>query len=231
MILINAFECPTHPSLVFDPAIFVSRRQWHCFDLTALYFSQSALNIFSDLFILILPLPTLVKLHMPPLKRLSLLLVFSVGLLVPIAASFRLWILYLWHDAEPDVQRYYGGYILFWDAVELNTAIVCASAPSLQPLFRRACGERSGGRVRDAYYYYGDEREGTVMTQTTIGRRGSRRLENEFPMQRREGVKRAEEGGGELLVVREEEEEGGQGRPGSGREEVVARPRDLLAVG
>lgn len=120
MMIVNAFECPRDPSRVFDPMIFVMREQWHCFNLTALYFSQSALNIFSDLFILILPLPILIKLHMPMFKRISLLIVFSVGLLVPIAASFRLWILYLWHDAPPELSRYYGGYILFWDSVELS---------------------------------------------------------------------------------------------------------------
>ncbi|OAG11698.1 uncharacterized protein CC84DRAFT_1254107 [Paraphaeosphaeria sporulosa] len=248
MIIVNAFECPRKPSLVFEPEIFVMREQWHCFNLTALYFSQSALNIFSDLFILVLPLPILVKLHMPTIKRICLLIVFSVGLLVPIAASFRLWILYLWHDAPPDISRYYGGYILFWDAVELNTAIICASAPSLQPLFRRAFGElRAFSRGRSAYYYYGDDREGTVMTQTTIGRRGSRRLDQEIPLQRRPSSRevhkrRPEELESDLVVIREMENEediriwaqasaveSTSTHSESHPPKSPARPRDLLA--
>ncbi|KAF1972773.1 hypothetical protein BU23DRAFT_158273 [Bimuria novae-zelandiae CBS 107.79] len=213
MILVNAFECPRKPSLVFDPNIFVMREQWHCFNLTALYFNQAALNIFSDLFILVLPLPILIKLHMPTFKRICLLIVFSVGLLVPIAAGFRLWILSLWYDAPPDISRYYGGYILFWDAVELNTAIICASAPSLQPLFRRVFGElRSLSRGRSAYYYYGEDREGTIMTQTTIGRRGSRRLEQDPPLQTQPTAGEIQERhrgevGSDLVVVREMDEE------------------------
>lgn len=225
------------------------REQWHCFNLTALYFSQSALNVFSDLFILVLPLPILIKLHMPTVKRICLLLVFSVGLLVPIAASFRLWILYLWHDAPPDVSRYYGGYILFWDAVELNTAIICASALSLQPLFRRIFGDlHTLSRNRSAYYYYGDEREGTVMTQTTIGRRGSRRLDQDVPLQRRPRSREVPKHSGEdtasgLVVIREmdnEEEVRSRVppfavRPTSTQSEShhpksPARPRDLLAT-
>lgn len=247
MIFINAFECPHNPSLVFEPAIFVMRDKWHCFDLTALYFTQAALNIFSDLFILVLPLPVLMKLHMPTLKRICLLMVFSVGLLVPIAASFRLWILSIWHDAPPDISRYYGGYILFWDAVELNTAIICASAPSLQPLFRRAFGElRSISRGRASYYYYGDD-GGTIMTQTTIGRRGSRRLDQELQLQRRPASREVqkrnhEEIRGDLVVVRESEEEEDVRsrmhnfaiRPISARSDMQvpkppARPRDILA--
>lgn len=250
MIVVNAFECPRKPSLVFEPEIFVMREQWHCFNLTALYFSQSALNIFSDLFILVLPLPTLVKLHMPTIKRICLLIVFSVGLLVPIAASFRLWILYLWHDAPLDLSRYYGGYILFWDAVELNTAIICASAPSLQPLFRRAFGElRALSRDRSAYYYYGDDRGGTIMTQTTLARRGSRRLDQEIPLQRRptsrEVHKRShEELESDLVVISEMENEedirtwaqASAIRPTSTHSETQppkspARPRDLFASG
>lgn len=249
MILINAFECPHKPSLVFDPAIFVMRERWHCFDLTALYFSQAALNIFSDLFILILPLPVLVKLHMPKFKRICLLVVFSVGLLVPIAASFRMWILYIWHDAPPDTSRYYGGYILFWDAVELNTAIICASAPSLQPLFRHVFGEfRSISRGRRSYYYYGDDR-GTIMTQNTIGRRGTRVLEQNFPLQRQSASREAHEqsrGGieNELVAVREMDEEHdiqnreqlSTARPisvkfGSQARGPPAQPLDLLALG
>jgi hypothetical protein len=249
MIVINAFECARKPSLVFDPDIFVMREQWHCFNLTALYFSQSALNVFSDLFILVLPLPVLVKLRMPMIERICLLIVFSVGLLAPIAASFRLWILYLWHDAPPDVSRYYGGYILFWDAIELNTAIICGSAPSLQPLFRCVFGElRTLSRGFLAYYYYyGGDREGTIMTQTTIGKRESRRLDQDVPLQRRpvsrEIPKRSHQDlESDLVIIGEMENEEdvrnwaptSAVRPTSTRSEShppksPARPRDLLA--
>ena len=85
------------------------------------------------------------------------------------------------------------------------------------------------------------------MTQTTIGRRGSRRLEQEFQLQRRptsrEVQKRnQEESGGDLVVVREAEEEEDVRsriqnfaiRPMSARSDAhvpksPARPRDILA--
>lgn len=180
MIIINAFECPKKPSLVVAEDIFLMRKEWQCFDLVRLYYVQAALNVFSDIFILILPLPVLVKLRMETIKRICLLIVFSVGLLVPAAAAFRIAALHLWAYADPDLSRYYGGYILFWDQVELNTAIICASAPSLQPLFRRVFGEISR-LSRGMYYYYGDGQN--TMTQRTIGRRGSRRPEQDVALE------------------------------------------------
>lgn len=158
MIFINAFECPKHPSFALTPGIFVYREKMQCFELPSLYFSQAGINMFTDTAILVLPMPILVKLRMPTLKRISLLVVFSVGLLVPIASGLRIWGLYLWATSG-NLTRYYGGYVLFWSQVELNTAIVSASAPSLQPLFRQIFGQLSRfQRTHNAYYYYGGQR-------------------------------------------------------------------------
>lgn len=71
-LFINAFECPKQPSLALTPGIFVNRDKMRCFELTRLYYSQAGINIFTDIWILILPMPILVKLRMPTLKRISL---------------------------------------------------------------------------------------------------------------------------------------------------------------
>lgn len=244
MILVNAFECPRKPSLIVAEDIFLMRQQWHCFDLRILYYSQAALNVFSDLFILFLPLPILIQLRMPTLKRICLLVVFSAGMLVPIAAAFRIWALYLWSDAPPDISRYSGGYILFWDQVELNTAIICASAPSLQPLFKRIFGELSR-LTRGQYYYYGDGP--TTMTQMTIGRRGSRRPEQDVALEspastyrpQKQDVGDMEAGVIVLRQVDEEEEIKNRVRAFTARPPSAyshppkspAEPRDILASG
>ena len=86
------------------------------------------------------------------------LIVFGVAILVPVASGLRIWGLYVW-STSGGLSRYYGGYVLFWSQVELNTAIVCASAPSLQPLFRRIFGELSRfQRTHNAQNYYGGHR-------------------------------------------------------------------------
>ncbi|KAF2707870.1 hypothetical protein K504DRAFT_504087 [Pleomassaria siparia CBS 279.74] len=168
MITLNAFECPKHPSFALTPGIFTSREENGCIALDTLYFSQAGVNIFTDTAILILPMPILVKLRMPRLKRFSLLAVFGVGLLVPIASGLRIWSLWLWTRSGA-LSRYNGGYILFFGQVEINTAIVCASAPSLQPLFRRIFGELSRfQRTHSPYYYYGGHRTITEIHQGQI---------------------------------------------------------------
>ncbi|OAL02125.1 hypothetical protein IQ06DRAFT_346719 [Phaeosphaeriaceae sp. SRC1lsM3a] len=153
MILVVALQCPKKPQFALTPGILVNRRRVHCFDLRVVFYWQSGYNIASDLVILLLPMPLLFGIQgMHRAKRLSLILVFSVGLLIPIASGIRFWGLYLWATSGL-LARYYGGYIIFWSQVELNTAIICSSAPSLQPLLKRAFHRLSSSR--DAYYYYG----------------------------------------------------------------------------
>jgi hypothetical protein len=67
----------------------------------------------SDLIILVLPMPLLYRLRMDRTKRILLMVVFSVGLLVPIASAVRFWGLYLWANSGK-LARYYGGYMIFW---------------------------------------------------------------------------------------------------------------------
>ncbi|KAF2634479.1 hypothetical protein P280DRAFT_361098, partial [Massarina eburnea CBS 473.64] len=139
IVLMNAFSCPSNPRLALNENIFNMRNRWGCIDLTYVYFTHAGINIFLDTFIWILPLPILVRLRMDRCRRIGLLLLFSIGILVPVAVSFRMWALWSWSHSG-HLGRYYGGYILFWDQIEMNTAIICASAPSLQPLLQRAFG-------------------------------------------------------------------------------------------
>ena len=114
MILFIVLQCPKKPSVSVTPDVMMSRRKYKCFDLRVILFWQSGFNIASDLIILVLPMPLLFRLHgMHRSKRLSLILVFSVGLLVPIASGIRLWGLYLWATSGM-MARSYGGYIIFW---------------------------------------------------------------------------------------------------------------------
>ncbi|KAF2110828.1 hypothetical protein BDV96DRAFT_650444 [Lophiotrema nucula] len=154
MIFVNAFECPRKLNAALSPAVFGDRSRYRCIDLSTLYFSQAGFNIASDLFIWIMPIPVLAKLRMDKLKRWALLGLFAVGIIAPVASGLRLWSVYLWSKANAR-SRYNGGYILFWTQVELNTAIVCASAPSLQPLIKHLFGGLTRAHQRNSWYYYG----------------------------------------------------------------------------
>lgn len=96
MIFIIAFQCPKDPSYALTEGIYIDRGIAHCWNLRIVFYCQAGFNIGSDLAILILPMPLLLSLQMHTTKRISLIAVFSVGLLVPIASGVRLWGLYLW---------------------------------------------------------------------------------------------------------------------------------------
>lgn len=115
MIFIVAFQCPKMPSYAFSSGILRDRGRGHCFDLRIVFYWQSGFSIGSDLVILLLPMPLLISLRMRTIKRISLIAVFAVGLLIPIASGVRLWSLYLWAHSGLHA-RYYGGYLIFWFA-------------------------------------------------------------------------------------------------------------------
>jgi hypothetical protein len=113
MIFIVAFQCPKIPSYAFSAAILRDRGAGHCFDLRIVFYWQAGWSIGSDVVILLLPMPLLFKLRMRTVKRLSIIAVFSVSLLIPIASGVRLWAVNLWANSGSHA-RYYGGYIIFW---------------------------------------------------------------------------------------------------------------------
>jgi hypothetical protein len=150
--LLNGLECPYDPGLTLSIKIFDPRFTTRCLNRSGLYYSQAAFNMITDIIILVLPMPSLLQLRMPRVKQLLLLAVFSAGLLVPIASALRIWGLYIWADSG-NHQQYSGAYMIFWAQVEINTAIMCASAPSLQPIMKRVFGKLLSTRWHNAYYY------------------------------------------------------------------------------
>jgi vacuolar-type H+-ATPase subunit I/STV1 len=116
MILVVALQCPKNPS--YSEAGVHNRGAGNCFALSVTFYWQAGFNIGSDVFIILLPMPLLLSLHMRMVKRFSLVAVFAVSFLIPIASAVRLWALNLWANSGP-YTLYYGGYILFWSVVLL----------------------------------------------------------------------------------------------------------------
>jgi hypothetical protein len=132
MILCMAIQCPKKPRFALTAGMFDNRGPIYCFDMRIVVYWQAAYNIASDLVILVLPLPLLYRLRMHKVKRLSILAVFSVGLLVPIASGIRFWGIYLWANSGK-LSRYYGGYLIFWYApVHLRADHCLPSCPGLK---------------------------------------------------------------------------------------------------
>ncbi|KAL0632474.1 hypothetical protein Q9L58_008659 [Maublancomyces gigas] len=142
-----AFECPRKPSLAWSPTAFPKE----CNNLVPVYYAQAAFNILSDIVILLLPVPLLLRLQVNRSKKIALIFIVSIGGIAVVASIVRINALYIFQHSS-DVP-YDGIYILLWSAVEINAAIISASAPSLRPLVKSIIGGPTGksGFARSGY--------------------------------------------------------------------------------
>lgn len=106
-----------------------------CFNVTAIVYAGAACSILEDVFLIILPIPGLLKLQLNPKKRSALVFLFALGLFACVASVIRLQ--YLVSFANSFDSTYQQVSTVIWSAVELNLAVICGSLPSLRPLFKK----------------------------------------------------------------------------------------------
>ncbi|KAF2117014.1 hypothetical protein BDV96DRAFT_644451 [Lophiotrema nucula] len=131
VFFVNAFECPKNPRQAWSPTFPDG-----CNNLPATYFSTASINILTDVMILLMPLRAFWQLNLHPKKRWALMGVFMVGGIAVIASIVRLYALYVYTTTK-DV-AYDAIFILLLSQIEVNVAIISASAPALRPLFNKA---------------------------------------------------------------------------------------------
>ncbi|KAH7076061.1 hypothetical protein FB567DRAFT_608664 [Paraphoma chrysanthemicola] len=127
VFFVNAFECRTYPSRAWSPSFPAG-----CNNLPALYFSTASINILTDVAILVMPLRAFQQLHMQRRKRLALMGIFMIGGVAVLASIIRLYALWVYTTTK-DV-AYDAIFILLLSQIEVNIAIISASAPALRPL-------------------------------------------------------------------------------------------------
>ncbi|OCK94638.1 uncharacterized protein K441DRAFT_560356 [Cenococcum geophilum 1.58] len=128
---ISAFECRNHPSRAWSLTF-----PQGCNNLPASYFATASINIFTDIVILVLPLRSFAKLNLHRRKRWALIGIFLTGTVAVIASIARLIALYIFTTTK-DIM-YNAIFILLWSQIEVNLAIISASAPALRPIFNKA---------------------------------------------------------------------------------------------
>jgi hypothetical protein len=121
---------------------------------------RAAVNLLSDVIIILLPIPALLSLRVPMQKRLALVAIFSIGIIAIVASSVRMWVMMLWaespqnryaeplslthnqdntstpysNDTDTPLSAKYGADLLLWGQVETNSGIISASVPFLRHL-------------------------------------------------------------------------------------------------
>ncbi|KAJ5007886.1 hypothetical protein K4K48_009647 [Colletotrichum sp. SAR 10_66] len=102
---------------------------------------QGITTVMTDIAVYLLPMPTLFRLQMPMIQRISLAALFGLGLLVVIAGIMRTyWVLYveITYVEDPSYDLTWDSYnIWIWTALEANFAIICGCAPAIRRLFTK----------------------------------------------------------------------------------------------
>ncbi|KAF3940593.1 hypothetical protein ABW19_dt0209220 [Dactylella cylindrospora] len=103
--------------------------------IRTIQYVQAGLNIFSDLLVLILPIPTIWHLQMPVRQKWSCAVIFTLWITATIAAVLRLWSTA--KTIESVDTTWYGYDLYVYIALEAHLAIVCACAPGIKPVIVR----------------------------------------------------------------------------------------------
>ena len=146
--------------LSFDPVWAATHKYSHADERWSLPLS-AGLSVLGDFYSTALPLMLIRGLQLPPRQKAALYALFGVGFLVVAAGITRTVLV-----DRVVAQTYDTSWVLWenwiWTVVELNVAILAASAPALKPFFRRFLIDPIASSSRRAGYVYDSRRRSSA---------------------------------------------------------------------
>lgn len=135
-IFVLIFGCqPTQAYWLSYDVQYLLTQEFYCVDAKTANLAAGILSVVSDLYAVLLPCLMLRHFDAPRKQKIALNLVFSFGLLVVAAGCART---YYFNGLVYTLDETWLGYDIFvWAQLELQLAIICASAPALRVFFRR----------------------------------------------------------------------------------------------
>lgn len=109
------------------------RTQQDCNSEAVLLLSQGIVTILSDFIVWVLPLPALYRAKLPLKQRIGLIVLFSFGMVVVLAACMRTYYIHIVVQESYDV-TWEGFHLWLWTAVEVQLGIICGCVPWLKSL-------------------------------------------------------------------------------------------------
>ncbi|KAI9047298.1 hypothetical protein LZ554_008746 [Drepanopeziza brunnea f. sp. 'monogermtubi'] len=107
----------------------------NCLPVTPIFITNTVCNVVGDLALMAFLIPRIAPLQMSRRQKASLFSVVGLGLLVIVAAVFRLTAIVKLNKTQDFAWD--GVYITTWTSTEVFTGLVCASAPCTRPLIRK----------------------------------------------------------------------------------------------
>ncbi|KAJ4229224.1 hypothetical protein NW759_003950 [Fusarium solani] len=121
-----------------------------CYDNNAFWWAHSAINIVTDLWILALPIPQLLKLQLGRKKKIYLILMFSVGIIITVVSIVRFSGLVTYSATSNPT--YNNVMVATYSVIECNVSIICCCMPALLAFLRRAYPSLFGSTNRSLEY-------------------------------------------------------------------------------
>ncbi|KAK4676919.1 hypothetical protein QC764_403300 [Podospora pseudoanserina] len=157
LLFITIFQCHPLPGLFFNSPTAVP----HCFDFKPLLIASTSLHTATDVWLIMLIIPVIVRLQIPPRERAILGVVLSLGVFVAVASLTRLQLslkaggyIHTHHSGGDDDDEDEGVEVantlafFVMTVLELDVAVICACAPGVGVLMRRVWPGFLGGGGR-----------------------------------------------------------------------------------
>ncbi|KAL1960775.1 hypothetical protein VTO42DRAFT_6605 [Malbranchea cinnamomea] len=132
-----AFLCkPAKAYFDFVPPLYEPPYPYSCRSRYVAKLTACVLNVFCDLFTVLLPMPLVWRLRLPLRQRLIVIATFGLGAAVVVVSALKT--KYLVASVRDSYDEQWDAYPLWiCGIIELDTSLICASAPALRPLVTR----------------------------------------------------------------------------------------------
>ncbi|KAL4805606.1 hypothetical protein BDV18DRAFT_152846 [Aspergillus unguis] len=107
-----------------------------CYNNSVFWWAHSAINIATDLWILAMPIPQLLKLQLPLKKKIYLVLMFSVGIVITVMSIVRFSGLIQYSTSSN--ATYNNVMVATYSVIECNISIMCCCMPAVLSCLRRS---------------------------------------------------------------------------------------------
>ncbi|KAF2714561.1 integral membrane protein [Pleomassaria siparia CBS 279.74] len=168
--------CLTQCIPIRDMWNFTGVLEGKCINTTALFYFTSSFNILADIWILALPIKTLMSIQRPKGEKIALIVIFSLGVFSCIASIVRLHSIRIYTESKDPF--YDSVPINVWSMIEINIGILCASMPAVKAIFVQV--EARTGSRSTGYQYHSHGKSGTLGETPSNRSQGSLHALEEF---------------------------------------------------
>ncbi|KAF2492281.1 hypothetical protein BU16DRAFT_467793 [Lophium mytilinum] len=120
----------------FSPGGWPATHEFHCHPEYKSLFAASSISMVQDIIAAVMPIMLLWNLQLPRRQKFAIYGIFALGLLTTICGAMRIYYVHFVYFETYDISwECLPGWL--WSCIEVDLAVICASAPALKVFFRR----------------------------------------------------------------------------------------------